>query len=147
MLLLGMRRSEKLVRRENPMELRGTKRGSDHIEPFSRRAAKHQSVCPYQFVCLPIRFSLFDYRYGTRHTIKGKQGDEIILTPRQKGDIQSIVLFISDNYQPLYITIRLSNGQTQEFRILSYKTRQAYTDDTFRFNPKHYPDAEVIDMR
>ena len=49
--------------------------------------------------------------------------------------------------RPLYITIRLSNGQTQEFRILSYKTRQAYTDDTFRFNPKHYPDAEVIDMR
>ena len=38
-------------------------------------------------------------------------------------------------------------GKNQEFRILSYKTRQAYTDDTFRFNPKHYPDAEVIDMR
>ena len=91
-----------------------------------------QSINPYALI--NSYASLFDYRYGTRHTIKGKQGDEIILTPRQKG-------------QPLYITIRLSNGQTQEFRILSYKTRQAYTDDTFRFNPKHYPDAEVIDMR
>ena len=78
-----------------------------------------QSINPYALI--NSYASLFDYRYGTRHTIKGKQGDEIILTPRQKG--------------------------TQEFRILSYKTRQAYTDDTFRFNPKHYPDAEVIDMR
>ena len=91
--------------------------------------------------------SLFDYRYGTRHTINGKQGDEIILTPRQKGDIRSIVLFISGKFQPLYITINLSNGQTQEFRILSYKAGQPYTEATFRFNPKLYPDAEVIDMR
>lgn len=104
-----------------------------------------QSINPYALI--NSYATLFDYRYGTRHTINGKQGDEIILTPRQKGDIRSIVLFISGKFQPLYITINLSNGQTQEFRILSYKTRQAYTDDTFRFNPKHYPDAEVIDMR
>ena len=56
------------VRRENPMELRGTKRGSDHIEPFSRRAAKHQSVCPYQFVCLPIRLPVWDTAYDKRET-------------------------------------------------------------------------------
>ena len=97
-----------------------------------------QSINPYALI--NSYASLFDYRYGTRHTIKGKQGDEIILTPRQ-------ILFISGKFQPLYITINLSNGQTQEFRILSYKAGQPYTEATFRFNPKLYPDAEVIDMR
>lgn len=104
-----------------------------------------QSINPYALI--NSYATLFEYRYGSRHTFKGKHGNEVVLTPRQKGDIQSIVLFISDNYQPLHITVNLANGQVQEFRIVSYKTHQPYTETTFRFNPKQYPDAEIIDMR
>ena len=104
-----------------------------------------QSINPYALI--NSYATLFDYQYGNRHAIKGKQGNEVILTPRRKSDIKSIVLFISDNYQPLHITINLTNGQVQEFRIVSYKTHQPYAETTFHFNPKQYPDAEVIDMR
>lgn len=104
-----------------------------------------QSINPYALI--NSYAELFHYRYAGKHTIKGKTGNEIILTPRQKGDIQSVSLVLSDAYHPLYITIKLENGQTQEFRILDYQTHQPYTDATFRFDPKKYPQAEVIDMR
>lgn len=104
-----------------------------------------QSINPYALI--NSYETLFQYRYGTQHSIKGKTGNEIILTPRNKGSIQSVAVFISADYHPLYITVRLANGETQEFRILSYQTKQPYTDAYFRFDPKKYPNAEVIDMR
>lgn len=104
-----------------------------------------QSINPYALI--NSYKTLFQYRYGTQHSIKGRTGNEIILTPRKKSDIQSVVIFISAEYHPLYITVKLANGETQEFRILSYQTHQPYTDAYFRFDPKKYPNAEVIDMR
>ena len=104
-----------------------------------------QSINPYALINSYNR--LFHCRYGGKHTIRGKEGNEIILTPRQKGDIESVVLFLSENYQPLYITVKLASGQIQEFRILDYQTGMSYTNDTFRFDAKKYPQAEVIDMR
>ncbi len=104
-----------------------------------------QGINPYALI--NSYTNLFDYRYGGKQNIKGQQGNEIILTPRDEGEIQSVALVLSDNCQPLYITVTLANGQTQEFRILSYRTHQPYTDATFRFDTQKYPDVEIIDMR
>lgn len=108
-------------------------------------AEELQSINPYALI--NSYKTLFECRYGTRHAMKGQTGNEIILIPREKGDIQSIVVFISAEYHPLCITIKLANGETQEFRILSYQTNQPYTNAYFRFDSRKYPNAEVIDMR
>lgn len=89
----------------------------------------------------------FDCRYAGTQNFNGKQGYKIVLTPKVAGDIRSITLGISSQYQPLYISISLTNGENQIFNITSYKTYKNVSMESFRFNPKKYPTAEIIDMR
>ena len=78
----------------------------------------------------------------------GKQGQEVILTPRvSQQDIRSICFVVNNRYEPLYIRIDLKNGQQQEILIRTYRALQTASDKEFTFDSKKYPDAEIIDMR
>lgn len=118
---------------------------NDEVTVTNPTGEEIRSINPYSWIT--SYQTAFDYRYNGTRTFNGKQGHEIILTPKEKGDIQSIILGVSDNYQPLHITIRQSNGQKQVFNVTSYKTYKNVSMESFRFNPKKYPTAEVIDMR
>lgn len=108
-------------------------------------AEEIQSVNPYALIT--SYKTLFNYRYKGTQTRNGKKGQEIVLTPRQKGEIQSITFTVSANYEPIYIGIQLTNGQTQKLNITSYQTNLNLNSTNFSFNAKKYPNAEIIDMR
>lgn len=104
-----------------------------------------RAINPYTWLSLYKQG--FNYRYSGVKTQNGKQGNEIVLTPQTKQDIQSITLLISSDYEPIYIGILSAEGQKQEFIVRSYQTRLQLGDETFRFEKKKYPEAEIIDMR
>lgn len=108
-------------------------------------AEEIRSVNPYALIT--SYKTLFNYRYKGAQTRNGRKGQEIVLTPRQKGDIQSITFTVSADYEPIYIGVKLSNGKTQEFNITSYQTHRNLNSSIFRFDAKKYPNAEIIDMR
>lgn len=108
-------------------------------------AEEIQSVNPYALIT--SYKTLFNYRYKGAQTRNGRKGQEIVLTPRQKGDIQLITFTVSADYEPIYIGVKLSNGKTQEFNITSYQTHRNLSSSIFRFDAKKYPNAEIIDMR
>ena len=108
-------------------------------------AEEIQSVNPYALIT--SYKTLFNYRYRGFQKKKKKKGQEIVLTPRQKGDIQLITFTVSADYEPIYIGVKLSNGKTQEFNITSYQTHRNLNSSIFRFDAKKYPNAEIIDMR
>ena len=108
-------------------------------------AEEIRSVNPYALIT--SYKTLFNYRYKGAQTRNGRKGQEIVLTPLQKGDIQSITFTVSADYEPIYIGVKLSNGKTQEFNITSYQTHRNLSSSIFRFDAKKYPNAEIIDMR
>lgn len=118
---------------------------NEEVTVSNPSAEELQSVNPYALIT--SYNALFNYRYTGTKTRNGKQGQEIVLTPRQKGEIKSITLSISTNYEPIYIGVQLSNGNIQDFNITSYQTHRNLNITNFRFDAKKYPNAEIIDMR
>lgn len=105
-----------------------------------------QAVNPYAL--LSAYRQGFDYRYNGTATYNGKQGETVILTPKDiKQELKSLTLTVSKTYEPLYISIQASGGQKQEFIIRSFRPNLNLHDNAFRFNPKEYPQVEIIDMR
>ena len=89
----------------------------------------------------------YNYHFIKSHTINGKRGYEIMLTPQKKQDISSITLFISTEYIPLYIKIKQENQSAIEFSITTCQHSQRLSDDMFTFDKNKYPNAEIIDLR
>lgn len=104
-----------------------------------------QTINPYTWISMYQQG--FNYQYGGQKTLKGKNGEEIILIPKKKQDIKRITLLIGSKNVPQYICIENRQGDKQEIIIQSYRNNQHYNNDTFRFNTQQYPNAEVIDMR
>lgn len=118
---------------------------NEEVTVSNPTAEELQSVNPYALIT--SYKTLFNYRYRGFQTRNGKKGQEVVLTPRQKGEIQSITFTVSADYEPIYIGVKLSNGKTQEFNITSYQTHRNLSSSIFRFDAKKYPNAEIIDMR
>lgn len=105
-----------------------------------------QSVNPYAVITSYRQH--YHYRYQGSQTKGGKTYYHIQLTPRTgNNDIRSVQLRISSDYHPAAITIQLSNGESQQFIVRSYKTVKGMNTATFRFDSRKYPNAEIIDMR
>lgn len=104
-----------------------------------------QSIHPYALISLYQNG--FSYRYEGTTTYKGKQGQIVVLTPPDKQELRSITLAISSQYEPLYIQLKLKGGREQNFYVSSYRSHLNLDDQRFRFSPKKYPHAEIIDMR
>lgn len=104
-----------------------------------------QSINPYTWISM-YRHG-FNYSYGGQKTLKGKSGEQIILTPQKKQDIKQITLLIGKDNIPQYICIEDRQGYKQEIIVQSYRSNQQYNDNTFRFDARQYPNAEIIDMR
>ncbi|WP_300726617.1 LolA-like putative outer membrane lipoprotein chaperone [uncultured Bacteroides sp.] len=104
-----------------------------------------QSINPYAWIS-SYKQNFNCKLMGTK-TVNGKKGYEIKLTPRKKGEVASIILMVSEQYEPMQITIVLSNGEKQFFDVTEYKVFKNVSFESFRFNPKKYPTAEIIDMR
>jgi hypothetical protein len=43
--------------------------------------------------------------------------------------------------------VETTQGKAAEMYVTAYATGQNYSDATFRFDAKKYPNAEIVDMR
>lgn len=121
-------------------------KSSDEVNVSTPSAEEVQQMNPYAFVNL--------YKKGytlslTEVTYKGAPAYEARMVAQSKSaPIQEMrVTLGKKSYLPQSIRIRQgSNGWTR-IRISALKTGRRWDDKFFRFNPKDYPQAEVIDLR
>ena len=120
-------------------------KSSDEVNISTPTPEELQGINPYSL--LSLYKSGYNYKYAGMKTRNGKQGYEVTLTPEKKQEIASITLFVSKTYEPLYIKILQSNKTVNEIIVSSYQTHQPLDNESFRFDKRKYPNAEVIDLR
>ncbi len=90
------------------------------------------------------------YKYnGEKKDIKSRLVYEVELSPEnKKGEIQKLqIQFNKTDYMPVMFQIFYKNNLQNVIYINTYKTKQILPDNTFVFDKKKYPDAEIIDLR
>ena len=110
--------------------------------PSQREVAK---MNPYAFV------SIYKKGYTAKQTGKGsKDVYEIELTANadNKSSVKSILLRLArSNYEPRFVRMKTADGATTEITVKSFVKGQKYGSSTFQFNPKNYPDVDIVDLR
>mgnify|MGYP002621661873 CR=1 FL=1 len=114
-------------------------RQADEVNVSTPTADQQQALNPYAFINL--------YKQGftlSKTTIDGNYRIHL-KAQNQKREIKEMYIFITRNYQPTEVKIRNAKGWST-IKIRNFQKKNL-SDDTFRFNPKKYPQAEVIDLR
>lgn len=111
---------------------------NDEVNVNTPTAADLQAINPYNFIYM--------YKQGYTATMT-KNGQNFVVTLKAKGkSIQEMVITISQkSYVPSQIRM-LQNKQWTTIHVNGFKQANL-AESTFRFNPKHYPNAEIIDLR
>lgn len=117
---------------------------NEEVNVSSPTAEEIQAINPYAMI--GMYKNGFNYTYAGTKNINGMRCEDVILTPEKKQDIKKISIAVDSKKHPVYVRLENSQGDTQEFKVKEYKT-QNLTDTFFRFNPKDYPNAEIIDLR
>lgn len=111
---------------------------NDEVNVNTPTAADLQAINPYNFIYM--------YKQGYTATMT-KNGQNFVVTLKAKGkSIQEMVITISQkSYVPSQIRM-LQNKQWTTIHVNGFKQTNL-AESTFRFNPKQYPNAEIIDLR
>jgi len=111
---------------------------NDEVNVNTPTAADLQAINPYNFIYM--------YKQGYTATLT-KNGQNFVVTLKAKGkSIQEMVITISQkSYVPSQIRM-LQNKQWTTIHVNGFKQTNL-AESTFRFNPKQYPNAEIIDLR
>lgn len=99
-----------------------------------------QSLNPYNFVNL--------YRTGYNYQMKkvaGKYEVHLTATSKSKGIQEMYITVNASTYVPSQVRMKQSKGWST-INISGFK-KSNLNDNTFRFNAKEFPSAEVIDLR
>lgn len=105
-----------------------------------------EQLNPYTFVHLYK--SGYKAAFGKTTKSAGRPVYEIHLTATGRKPISEAWLTIDrETYVPLCIRVRQNSRNWMAIYLRGFKTRQNYNASFFQFNPKHYPKAEVIDLR
>lgn len=97
-------------------------------------------------------FQLYKHGYTCKWGgVKKENGvtvQKVILTPAKRSSLQSIVAsFDKSTLKPVRIIITNKDKSGSDISITSYLTGQNYSDSSFTFQQKRYPNVEVIDLR
>ena len=111
---------------------------NDEVNVNTPTAADLQAINPYNFIYM--------YKQGYTATMT-KNGQNFVVTLKAKGkSIQEMVITISQkSYVPSQIRM-LQNKQWTTIHVNGFKQANL-AESTLRFNPKQYPNAEIIDLR
>jgi len=111
---------------------------NDEVNVNTPTAADLQAINPYNFIYM--------YKQGYTATMT-KNGQNFVVTLKAKGkSIQEMVITISQkSYVPSQIRM-LQNKQWTTIHVNGFKQANL-AESTFRFNPRQYPNAEIIDLR
>jgi len=116
-------------------------KSSDEVNVTTPSAAQVERMNPYAFLTI--------YKKGYKCKMGKSTGKyhEVIMTGQSGATYSTItVRFDKKTYEPLY-TRMVTKKNTLEISVNSYLTHQKFDASSFRFNPKEYPKAEVIDLR
>ncbi len=98
-------------------------------------------------------FQLYQHGYNSKlmadKTDNGKKMFQVELKPYTKTEntLSIVASFEKSSYRPVNIVITNKDKSGSRINIGSYLTGQSYSDGMFAFNPKDYPNTEVIDLR
>ncbi len=96
---------------------------------------------PYFFL------SMYKNGYTCKMGKSTKTYYEVIMNGNSKTAFSTVTVRISKkDYSPLY-TKTVTKKNTMEITVNSYLPNQKFDAASFRFNPKEFPNAEVIDLR
>lgn len=111
---------------------------NDEVNVNTPSASDLQAINPYNFIYM--------YKQGYTATMT-TSGNSYVVTLKGKGkSISEMVITINrQTYVPSQIRM-LQNKQWTTIKVLNFKT-VSLSDGMFRFNPKSYPNAEIIDLR
>ena len=85
---------------------------------------------------------------GERTAMGGKTAYEVVLIPKAKVEIASIVLLLDKfGKLPLSIELILRNGMTNKIQIKSMERQVQLPENVFTFDEAAFPDVEVVDLR
>ncbi len=111
---------------------------NDEVNVNNPSAADLQAINPYNFIYM--------YKQGYTATMT-TSGNSHVVTLKGKGkSITELVITINkQTYVPSQIRM-LQNKQWTTITVSNFK-KAKLSDGMFRFNPKSYPNAEIIDLR
>ncbi len=114
-------------------------KSSDEVNISTPTEAQQQSMNPYKFINI--------YKNGFKMSMKNVSGGWLIhlYATNQKRTIKEMYITINKSYRPVTIRMRQSGGWTT-IKVSGFKQANL-ADNTFRFNAKDYPSAEIIDLR
>ncbi len=119
-------------------------RSNEEVNVTEPTADEVARMNPYSFV------QLYKKGYTARFTKKSTQKvAEIELKATDaKAALKTIVMRINrTSLQPLSFQLTEAGGQQTGITITSYQEAQKFADATFQFNPRNYPNVEVVDLR
>lgn len=103
-------------------------------------AAKQQAMNPYAFI------SLYKKGYNLDMKTVGTNYQVHLTAQNKKNAIKEMYILVNkSSYKLTQIKMRQSNGWTT-INVSNLQTKNL-SDNTFRFNAKDYPQAEIIDLR
>lgn len=113
---------------------------NDEVNVSTPTESQLATINPYNFINM--------YKQGYGYTMEKVRNNYVVrlIAKDKKKTIQDISITIQQkSYIPFHITYRTAKGVTT-IDISNFKAT-AQSDDQFRFNPKAYPKAEIIDLR
>ncbi|MCD8317859.1 MAG: hypothetical protein LUC45_02945 [Paraprevotella sp.] len=122
-------------------------KANEEVNVSTPTPKEQQSMNPYAVV------NLYKEGYGYQlkeTTLRGKADYEVTLTAKdKKKEPHTIIINIDrSSYEPMCIRIQQRDkGQWTRISVQHFQAGQTFSASDFKFNPKDYPKAEVIDLR
>lgn len=111
---------------------------NDEVNVNTPTQSDLQAINPYNFIYM------YKQGYTATMTTSG-QNYVVTLKGKSKGIQEMVITINKQTYVPSQIRM-LQNKQWTTINVSNFKTTNL-SDGTFRFNPKAYPNAEIIDLR
>ena len=117
-------------------------KANEEVNVTTPTTAQIAAMNPYGFL------AVYKNGYTAKTTTHSSQSEYVVtLTPKNK-DKQNITLKINrKSFLPTSVKVHHSMAGDIAISITSIKTNQKYSDSTFSFNSKAYPNYDVIDLR
>ncbi len=119
---------------------------SDEVNVSNPTAEEIQKINPYTFV------NIYQSGYSLKlsaATHEGKRCHEVRLLAKspQKAIREMRITIAPNTYKPLVIKVCEGKDAWTNIRVKNLKNATNLNDAVFTFNPKNYPQVEVIDLR
>ena len=115
---------------------------NEEVNVTTPTATEVAKMNPYAFL------SFYNKGYTAKKGNPTKKEYEVILTGNDASHYKKVVIRVNRfSNIPSYISITSQKGNVTTINCNSFQKNQKYTDDTFKFNKKNYPNVEVVDLR